>query len=722
MGIKLDIYSHHFKVSGVDSLANQAIESYSMRLVQNHIERDAYGNVVTKAVYVYATRSYVNLEYRFHITLLNEFKSYMFDKNIAIDSEEMHPMYSPAFADIQMKEGWVPRDDQLPVIEYLTQDGYKKVVDAHTGSGKAVSNGTAVKTPDGWANIEDLKVGDLVMGEKGIYHKVLGVFPQGKRDVYKLTFKDGRTATVDGEHLWGIHYRGHYKVVNTLHLYFNKPEKGFSYSIPNVRYQDGTYNSVIFKKWLGGHYQNFKGDFVYHTRSKEDAVALQRLCWEYGGVCSIHFDGKLYTVDTGFYIHYTECIATNRTHDIVNVEKLNYQEECTCIAVDNPTKLFVIKDYIVTHNTIMTLFALANIKQRVAMVIKPMYIDRWLDVFYGKDIALKNVTVKDVMVVQGSKHLRSLFYLAQEGNLNVKIIVISNRTLAQYYQYYKENGQDDFYANVKPEEMWELLGVGVRLIDEAHQEFYSTFMCDLHTHVPKSIELSGTLNPDDQFLKRMYEIMYPLYLRVNTGTNTKYIDMTGLIYGLSDDPKPVRTQRRGKTYYSQAAYEESLFKEPKRIKRIKIMMGDLVEELFVAVRLPEHRLLIFFETVDMCTAIAEHLQNLYPEFKVSRYTQAEPASTLDENDIIVATPRSAGTAVDISKLQMTISFVMRSSSQELTQMVGRLRQLKTDKAQPTYYYLYTGQIPTHNVYAKKLHDVFKFKALSLTTRKINYEL
>lgn len=722
MGIKLKIYSHHFQVTGVDALANQAVEAFSARLVQRHIERDAYGNIVVKAVYVYATRSYVDQQYRFHITLLDEFKQFMFDKNITIDSETIVPVYQPTFADIKMKDGWTPREDQVPVIDYLIQDGYKKVVDAHTGSGKALAHGTSVKTPNGWTNIEDLKVGDLVMGEKGYYYNVTGVYPQGKRDVYKVTFKDGRTAVVDGEHLWAIYYRGSYGVYTTKHLLENEPVEGKRYSIPLVKVWGGNFSSAIFKPWLGDAYIRHQGNFIYKTRDHKEALALQEFCWKQGSLCTITEEQGYYIVDTGYYIHKNQCVRTDFKLDIISIEKIDHQEECTCISVDNPTKLFVIKDYVVTHNTVMTLFALAEIKQRVAMVIKPMYIERWLDVFYGKDVALENVSVKDVMIVQGSKNLRSLFYLAQDGLLNSKIIVISNRTLAQYYQYYKENGADDFYANVKPEEMWELLGIGVRLIDEAHQEFHSGFMCDLHTHVPKSIELSGTLNPDDQFLKRMYEIMYPIHLRANTGIMTKYIDIVGLIYGLRDDPKPVKTQRRGKSYYSQAAYEESIFKQPKRMDRLKQMLAELVEELFVAVKLPEHRLLMFFETVDMCTAVADHLKQLYPEYKVSRYTQEEPASTLEENDIIVATPRSAGTAVDISKLQITISFVMRSSSQELQQMVGRLRQLKTDKVNPTYYYLYTTQIPTHNVYSKKLNEVFKLKANSRTERHINYEL
>lgn len=722
MGLQLDIYSHHFIVTGVDNFSYSVIELYAKRLVQMHVERDVYGNVVTRATYVYATRSYYDAHYRFHITLLDEFKNYLMDNKISIAKEIYHPLYTPAEADIQIKQGWKPHDNQVPVIDYLSSEGYKKVIDAQTGSGKALVNTTPVKTRDGWTNVEDLKVGDLVMGENGIYYNVTGVYPQGKRDVYKVTFKDGRTAVVDGEHLWGIHYRGRYHVHTTKYLLENNPIEGRHYGVPLVKHRDGNFSSAMFKPWLGDSYFWYQGNFIHKTKYREEALALQEFCWKHGSVCTIKEEHGYYIVDTGFYIHFNKCSRTDFKLDIISIEKLEHQEECTCISVDNPTKLFVIKDYIVTHNTIMTLFALSRIKQRVGIVIKPMYIDRWLDAIYGTDAALENVTYKDVVIVKGSKGLRSIFNMAKDGELDYKFIIISNRTLAQYYQHYKENGVDDYYANVKPEEMWELLGVGVRLIDESHQEFFSCFQCDLHANVPKSIELSGTLNPDDEFLKRMYQIMYPIELRMSAGAYTRYINMVGLTYGLREDPKPVSTRRRGKQYYSQAAYEESIFKQKVRLKRLQTMIAELVEELFIVQRLPEHKLLIFFDTINLCTEVAENLQKLYPDLKVSRYTQEEDSQILQTHDIIVATTMSASTAIDIPKLQTTISFVMRGSNQTLQQMVGRLRQLKSEEVKPTYYYLYTRDIPTHNVYAKKLQEVFMYKALSLSTRRVNYEI
>ena len=71
-----------------------------------------------------------------------------------------------------------------------------------SGLGKALPNSTIIPTPAGWRRVSDIRVGDYLFDAFGKPTKVLGVYPQGKKDVWQVVFKDGRTAKCCDEHLW----------------------------------------------------------------------------------------------------------------------------------------------------------------------------------------------------------------------------------------------------------------------------------------------------------------------------------------------------------------------------------------------------------------------------------------------------------------------------------------------------------------------------------------
>ncbi|MEN2419145.1 PhoH family protein [Streptomyces rimosus] len=70
--------------------------------------------------------------------------------------------------------------------------------------GRAQPTFTNVLTPDGWRPIGDLQVGDLVIGSNGEPTPVLGVYPQGEKDIYRVTAQDGSWTLCCGEHLWTV--------------------------------------------------------------------------------------------------------------------------------------------------------------------------------------------------------------------------------------------------------------------------------------------------------------------------------------------------------------------------------------------------------------------------------------------------------------------------------------------------------------------------------------
>ncbi len=66
---------------------------------------------------------------------------------------------------------------------------------------------TPVLTPEGYRSIGELEVGDLVYGRNGRPAPVLGVFPQGRREVFRVTTQDGASTLACAEHLWFVQTR-----------------------------------------------------------------------------------------------------------------------------------------------------------------------------------------------------------------------------------------------------------------------------------------------------------------------------------------------------------------------------------------------------------------------------------------------------------------------------------------------------------------------------------
>ena len=70
--------------------------------------------------------------------------------------------------------------------------------------GRAQTLDSLLMTPHGWCRMGEIKPGALVIGSDGQPVEVLGVFPQGRKKVYRLTLTDGSSAVACAEHLWQV--------------------------------------------------------------------------------------------------------------------------------------------------------------------------------------------------------------------------------------------------------------------------------------------------------------------------------------------------------------------------------------------------------------------------------------------------------------------------------------------------------------------------------------
>lgn len=96
------------------------------------------------------------------------------------------------------------------------------VIGARPKMGKAQPLNSRILLADGsWTTFRDVCVGDSLASVDGQPSFVSGVFPQGERDIYRVTFSDGRTVDCADDHLWEIHSNritGGVDVVDTCRL------------------------------------------------------------------------------------------------------------------------------------------------------------------------------------------------------------------------------------------------------------------------------------------------------------------------------------------------------------------------------------------------------------------------------------------------------------------------------------------------------------------------
>lgn len=132
-----------------------------------------------------------------------------------IDSEHLNAFWLPKAAVVQPEKKLnrvidyspyshrEPMPHQKVAIEKLLAND-KFILADDMGVGKFLTNDTLIYTEVGVKKMGDIIIGDKVIGSNGKSCNVIGVFPQGKKETYKITFNDGYSIIAGDEHLWSV--------------------------------------------------------------------------------------------------------------------------------------------------------------------------------------------------------------------------------------------------------------------------------------------------------------------------------------------------------------------------------------------------------------------------------------------------------------------------------------------------------------------------------------
>lgn len=297
-----------------------------------------------------------------------------------------HVNFFPVFQDLPNGER-VPAISRLRDNEWFFAEMYQRARMEKKGLGmfgtrrfgKALLDSELIYTPYGSKKIGFADIGDIIYGDDGNLTTIVGVYPQGFVDTYKVTFEDGRSVVCCGQHQWKVKYHGDYKVMSTMgiiHSDFSKMtiDMGDAVDFPERRWlispqlmgslvasflcgatdrifelskkemDDVIYSSKKQKELFISSFMKIAcgistGDDSFKVVYKSEYIIsfVRRIFWSMGYYCVMDGDDM--------------CIS--KTHNRLMISDIDYygKYKATCIEVDNKSHQFLTTNFVVSHNT-----------------------------------------------------------------------------------------------------------------------------------------------------------------------------------------------------------------------------------------------------------------------------------------------------------------------------------------------------------------------------------
>lgn len=324
-------------------------------------------------------------------------------------------------------------------------------------------------------------------------------------------------------------------------------------------------------------------------------------------------------------------------------------------------------------------------------------INQWRD----KILEYTDIKPREIYIIEGSSSIDKLF---NRDIGQYKIYLASHATIKSY---------GDRYGWDKITELFKYLKIGIKVYDEAHQNFDNILKIDFHTNTYKNLYLTATPKRSAQNEDQIYQLAFKNMPKIDLFKEDSDPHTQYMAIHFNSKPSPtIISKCKNKFGFNRLAYIDWVIDNERFLDFAYILM----DKVFNLTK-DGSKALIYIGTNKAIGKFYNYLLQVYPKYAndIGIYTSIIPEDQKQyqlEKRIILSTTKSCGAAIDIYGLKVTVVLAEPFRSEVLTrQTLGRTRANNTfyiDCIDDGFFYCksyFNSKKPIFNKYATKCTNI-----------------
>lgn len=329
-----------------------------------------------------------------------------------------------------------------------------------------------------------------------------------------------------------------------------------------------------------------------------------------------------------------------------------------------------------TGKTVISVDFISKLQVKTIVIChKKKILSQWYDTFRTKT----DIDIGRVMIINSSQY----FYDVISGDLDPNDTDIWLATPSVISSFCGDHGWDML------EDLFGFMGIGLKIIDEAHRCFGTTIKINSHTSI-RTLYLSADFNQANGYIRKMYfdSLRDAVVIRYDQETMNDLKHITCVQYEFDTHPSDedlvavTNYTRKNRYHWDHFEYTKYIMRNGTVLKHVENIINEIIksEENVKSDDGKPYKILVLTNMIDNVDDIYNKLSRKVTSRTVARYhtkIPKEETTTYLNADIIVSTYQAFGEGVDV--VTPCIRHVISTSPVDAimaNQSAGRCRPIK----------------------------------------------